>query len=336
MAKGSDTEFNQELKQLRDDLISVEERFKDSIVGNEKNLQFILKALLCSGHVLLEGVPGIGKTLMVKTVARLLDLKYRRIQFTPDLMPADIVGTNIIVEDERGDRQFRFEKGPIFTNILLADEINRASPKTQSALLQCMEEREATVFGNTYGLDEIFITLATQNPIEMSGTYPLPEAQMDRFMFKLVIGHPGLEDLREIARLNTEYSPDSAEVSPVLSMDRVLEMRQSLARIPVTDRIYEFASLLVHRTNPGNLDAPEEVRRFVRYGTSPRGLNALIAASRVSAVMDGRVNIAIDDVEENLMPSLRHRIALRFEGEVEGLEPDTILDTVFRSLRSSF
>lgn len=336
MAGKTGNTFKEELTRARYELNAVEKEFSKKIIGNVENLRFILKALLSNGHVLLEGVPGIGKTLIVKTIAQLLDLHYGRIQFTPDLMPADIVGTNIIVEDEQGGRHFRFEKGPIFTNILLADEINRASPKTQSALLQSMEEQEVTIFGKTHAIDNIFITLATQNPIEMSGTYPLPEAQLDRFFFKLNILYPELEALKQIAKVNAETSDQGDPVSNILTRDRILEIRKALQQIPVTDRIYDFATRLVHLTNPNSTSAPADVRTFVRYGASPRGLIALIAASRVSAVMDGRFNVSIDDLETNYLPSLRHRIVLKFEGEIEGVDSDALLSSIFKEIRASF
>ncbi|UCG38834.1 MAG: AAA family ATPase [bacterium] len=335
MERTAVTDFSGTIAGIRLDMGRIEEQFAKVIVGNRDVLHSILKALFSNGHVLLEGAPGLGKTLMVRTMARILDLKFRRTQFTPDLMPADIIGTNIIVEDEEGRRHFRFEEGPVFTQVLLADEINRASPKTQSALLQAMEEHEATVFGTTYPLDTVFITLATQNPIEMAGTYPLPEAQLDRFFCKVVIGYPDQESLKEIARRNTGQSPGTV-VEPVLSRERILEIREALAHIPITDRIYDFAVFLVRATHPGAEGATEMVRRLVRYGASPRGVNALLSASRVSAVMDGRVNISLEDLEENYLPTLRHRLVMRFEGEVEGVGPETVLRDLFGTVRSRF
>lgn len=321
---------------IKDDLALVRTQFSRKIVGNEEILDFIIKALLSNGHVLLEGAPGLGKTLMIRTVSEILDLKFRRVQFTPDLMPADIIGTNMIVEDGEGGRHFRFEEGPVFTNILLADEINRASPKTQSALLQAMEEHEATVFGKNYALDELFFTLATQNPIEMAGTYPLPEAQLDRFIFKLVIPFPSGENLKKIGMLNVNGPAPSKAVKTVLSRQRILEMRRAILDIPVTDRIYDFVVQLIQDTHPGTGKAPENVTRYVRYGASPRGLNAIISAARISAVMDGRVNISIDDIEENYIPALRHRLVMRFEGEIEGISSDLVLEEIFSSIRKHF
>jgi MoxR-like ATPase len=321
---------------IREDIARVQTEFSKKIVGNEDILNFIFKALLSNGHVLLEGAPGLGKTLMIRTVSEILDLEFRRVQFTPDLMPADIIGTNIIVEDGEGGRHFRFEEGPVFTNILLADEINRASPKTQSALLQAMEEHEATVFGKNYALDELFFTLATQNPIEMAGTYPLPEAQLDRFIFKLVIPFPSPESLKQIGMLNVNGPAPSRIVETVLSRQRIIEMRKAIVGIPVTDRIYDFVVQLIQNTHPGTEGVSDNVTRFIRYGASPRGLNAIIWAARISAVMDGRVNISIDDIEENYLPALRHRLIMRFEGEIEGISSDLVLEEIFRSIRKQF
>ncbi len=336
MAEEKPGDIGERIGQIREDLQQIREQFATRIVGNDQTLLFILRALLCGGHILLEGVPGIGKTLMVKTIAAILDLKYRRIQFTPDLMPADIVGTNILLEDDRGNRHFRFEEGPIFTNILLADEINRASPKTQSALLQAMEESEVTVFGKTHKLNEIFYTLATQNPIEMAGTYPLPEAQLDRFFYKLKLPFPDEHSLEGIARINLEPDSRGADPKKILSKQRVIEMRKLLGEIPVTDRIYRFASRLVAMTHPDNKGTTEEVKRFIRYGASPRGLNSLIASAKASAVMDGRVNLSIEDIKENLLPSLRHRLVRRFEGDIEGVTSDSILNNLFEFTKKKF
>jgi len=321
-----------EMSSVLADFDRIRAEFSKRIVDNASTLDFILKALLSGGHILMEGVPGLGKTLMVKTAAEILDLKFTRIQFTPDLMPADIIGTNLIMEDEKGHRSFHFEKGPIFANVLLTDEINRASPKTQSALLQAMEEREISAFGHTYPLDAVFMTLATQNPIEMAGTYPLPEAQLDRFMFKLQIGYPGLEALVEIAKRNVSARDSAAEAEKTLGHDRILEIREFVRRIPITDRIYEIAADVVYGTHPTAPRAPEVSRKYVKYGASPRGLNALLSSARVSAVMDGRFNLSVDDLRENLEPCLRHRIILNFEGEVESVNVGEILREIFAAV----
>ncbi len=326
-------DFSTDLGTIRETLISIEKEFGKRIIGNAGILRSIIIALLSNGHVLLEGAPGLGKTLMIRTIARILDLDFKRVQFTPDLMPADIIGTNIIVEDGTGGRQFRFEKGPIFTHILLADEINRASPKTQSALLQAMEEHEVTVFGKNYNLDEIFFTLATQNPIEMAGTYPLPEAQLDRFFFKILVPYPSEEHLKQIGILNMSENSSKKSIQKVLSPDRILQMRETLKKMPITDRIYDFAVDLVKSTHPGMGEGSETVSRYVRYGASPRGLNAILAASRVSAALDGRANISVEDIESNYLPALRHRLVMRFEGEIEGVTPEAVLQGIFHSLK---
>ncbi|RMG84504.1 MAG: AAA family ATPase [Candidatus Dadabacteria bacterium] len=321
-----------EMDRFQQELAAVEEGFGRRIVGNRDVLGYFLKALLAGGHVLLEGAPGLGKTLMVKTLADLLDLRFTRVQFTPDLMPADIVGTHLIVENAHGHRAFHFERGPVFTNVLLADEINRASPKTQSALLQAMEEREVTAFGDTYGLEEPFFVLATQNPIEMAGTYPLPEAQLDRFLFKLVLGPAGPEALAEIARRNLEGDP-AGPVPRVLHRDRIAEIRAFVKQIPLTDPVYAAAVAVVRATHPGNPEAPDAVRTFVRFGASPRGVNALLWAARVEAVMDGRFHVALEDLEANLAPALRHRILLNYRAETEGTGPDEIVAAAWKAAR---
>ena len=336
MGRNKVADFSDTIEEVRKDLARVQEQFGKRIVGNTDILTAILKTLFSNGHILLEGAPGLGKTLMVRTMAEILDLQFRRTQFTPDLMPADIIGTNIIVEDESGHRHFHFEKGPVFTQVLLADEINRASPKTQSALLQAMEEHEATVFGTTYAMDDVFITLATQNPIEMAGTYPLPEAQLDRFFFKVIIGYPSEDSLKKIARLNTMAPGGWASVEKILSRERILEIRESLARIPITDRIYDFTVKLIRLTHPDAENTTNTIKRLVRYGASPRGANALLSASRLTAVLDGRVNISLEDLEENYIPALRHRLVMRFEGEVEGVDSDTVLKELFENLKAKF
>jgi MoxR-like ATPase len=330
------TDITSHIEAIKNDFENVKKQFSKRIVGNEAIIEGIMKALMSNGHILLEGAPGLGKTLMVKTLSEILDLDYKRIQFTPDLMPADIIGTNMIVEDDQGGRHFRLEKGPIFTHILLADEINRASPKTQSALLQAMEEHEATIFGTTHYLDNIFITLATQNPIEMAGTYPLPEAQLDRFFFKLFIEYPTDEGLKEIARKNASAMGKLEPVKGVLSRERILQIREIMDSIPITDRIYDFAIQLIRKTHPQTVGAPDTVKRFVRHGASPRGLNSLLAASRVSAVMDGRVNISLEDLEENYLPAIRHRLIMKFEGELEGISADTVLAEIYKSVKSLY
>jgi MoxR-like ATPase len=300
------------------------------IVGQEPVVRSTLIALLCRGNVLLEGVPGLGKTLLVRTLAHALGLRFSRIQFTPDLMPADILGTNIIGESG-GARRFEFSRGPIFAHIVLADEINRATPKTQSALLEAMEERTVSVGGTTYLLEEPFIVLATQNPIEMQGTYPLPEAQVDRFLLKVNVPFPSLDELVRITTLNTE---SSAIVFPsaVASADDVLAARNVVHQIPVALGLRQFAGRLVLATHPDSADAPETVRNYVEYGASPRGAIALVRAAKAHAFLSGQVHVRPADVEAMFLPALQHRIILNFRGEAEGVTPSSILAEVWRKV----
>jgi MoxR-like ATPase len=300
------------------------------IVGQEPVVRSTLIALLCRGNVLLEGVPGLGKTLLVRTLAHALGLRFSRIQFTPDLMPADILGTNIIGESG-GARRFEFSRGPIFAHIVLADEINRATPKTQSALLEAMEERTVSVGGTTYLLEEPFIVLATQNPIEMQGTYPLPEAQVDRFLLKVNVPFPSLDELVRITTLNTE---SSAIVFPsvVASADDVLAARTVVHQIPVALGLRQFAGRLVLATHPDSADAPETVRNYVEYGASPRAAIALVRAAKAHAFLSGQVHVRPADVEAMFLPALQHRIILNFRGEAEGVTPSSILSEVWRKV----
>ena len=322
-------DLNERVRAYRADADRLRREFGTVIVGNRDVLDSMLKALFTGGHILIEGLPGLGKTLMVKTIARLLNLNFSRIQFTPDLMPADILGVNILMEGERGTRQFEFQSGPVFTNILLADEINRATPKTQSALLQVMEERQVTIFGTTYTLEDVFMTLATQNPIELKGTYPLPEAQLDRFMFKLSLPSPSQEELVRIARVNIETMGAATLPEPVLSKERIREIRDVVRQIPVTDEFYRFAAAFVAATNPAAPGAAEVARKYVRYGASPRGLIALLAAAKATAFLDGRFNLAWDDLKENFLACLRHRVLLNFEAQVQHASIDDILREIF-------
>ena len=302
------------------------------IVGQRGLLEQVAIALLAGGHVLLEGVPGVGKTLVVRTLAQTLDLRFSRIQFTPDLMPADIVGTNLIVQDEDGRRRFEFQRGPVFGQIVLADEINRATPKTQSALLEAMQEHAVTTAGETRRLDEPFFVLATQNPIEMEGTYPLPEAQLDRFLFKLRVTFPGLGELQEIIDRTT--GPEEPAASRVADGPSVLRMQALARQVPVASHVREYAARLVLATHPESPGAVESARRFVRYGASPRGVQALILAGKVRALSLGRLNVAIEDVRALALPALRHRLILNFEGEAEGTEPDDVLTAALREVEA--
>ena len=293
----------------------------------------MLVALFAGGHVLLEGVPGLGKTLLVRTLAGCLDLSFSRIQFTPDLMPADIIGTNIIVEDADGRRHFQFERGPVFAHILLADEVNRATPKTQSALLEAMQERSATVAGVTHRLPPPFFVLATQNPIEMEGTYPLPEAQLDRFLFKLRVRYPALEQLNEIIdRTTTSHDPT---VQQVMTGSETLAARELVREVPIAAHVRQFAATLVMATHPQWEEAPDITRRYIRYGASPRAAQALVLGAKVLALRAGRFAVSIDDVKTIALPVLRHRVILNFEGEAEGIEADRLLSEVLEAVEAS-
>ncbi len=300
------------------------------IVGQSALVRDTLITLLAGGNALLEGVPGLGKTMLVRTLSQAIDCGFARIQFTPDLMPADIVGTNLIVEDENGRRQFQFEPGPIFANLVLADEINRATPKTQSAMLEAMQEHSVTVAKVTRRLPEPFFVLATQNPLEMEGTYPLPEAQLDRFFFKIDVPFPSVEDLVEIANRTTAAS--TPEASPAADGAKIRAM-QGLARgVPIADHVTTFTARLVKATHPDDPEAPAIVRQFVRYGSSPRGMQAMILAGKIIALLDGRYNAAFDDIRAAAVPALRHRLILNFEAQAEGMTPDLVIGEILKSV----
>jgi MoxR-like ATPase len=302
------------------------------IVGHHDVVNGILACLLCSGHVLLEGVPGLGKTLLVKTLSDALHLEFARIQFTPDLMPADIIGTQVVLQDDEGRRHFNFQRGPVFTQLLLADEINRATPKTQSALLEAMEEKRVTVGRTAYALQEPFMVLATQNPIEMEGTYPLPEAQLDRFLLKLNATYPGAEELAEIVDRTTGWPMPA--VQPVLSAADVLGLRELVRSVALATHVRDYAIRMVRATHPGNAEATPLVRRYVRHGASPRGLQAIVLAAKALALFAGRINVSFDDLAAAAPAALRHRILLNFEGEAEGIDVEELIAEVVRATPS--
>ncbi|HVU50907.1 MAG TPA: MoxR family ATPase [Polyangia bacterium] len=313
---------------FRDDLDRLTREIGRRVVGQAGIVEGVVAALLAGGHVLLEGVPGLGKTLLVKTLAEALDLSFARVQFTPDLMPADVVGTNMIVESG-GERRFEFQRGPIFANLVLADEINRATPKTQSALLEAMQEQAVTVSKQTYPLAPPFFVLATQNPIEMEGTYPLPEAQLDRFFFKLRVDLPGNDELHAI--LDRTTGAVDPVVRPVLGRARLLELRDLVRQVPVARPIQDYAVRLIEATHPARTSVPA-VRKLVRYGSSPRGAQAVILAAKIRALLDGRFAPSFDDVRRSAAPALRHRVLLNFEGEAEGVSTDAVLGDILAAL----
>lgn len=302
---------------------AIETQVSRVIVGQRDIVRQTLVTLLAGGNALLEGVPGLGKTMLVRTLAQVLDCKFSRIQFTPDLMPADIVGTNILVEDASGARRFQFEPGPVFANLVLADEINRATPKTQSALLEAMQEHSVTVAKITHRMSEPFFVLATQNPLEMEGTYPLPEAQLDRFFFKLNVAFPNVEELVAIADRTT--GQDTAQPQSVASGTTICEM-QNLARgVPIAPHITQAAARLVRATHPDDANASDMVKRYVKWGSSPRGMQGLILAGKITALLDGRYNVALDDFRAVAPPVLRHRLILNFEAQAEGVTTDRVI-----------
>ncbi len=299
------------------------------IVGQRELVRQTLTALLANSHALLEGVPGLGKTMLIRTIGEVIDCTFNRIQFTPDLMPADITGTNILVEED-GKRIFRFQPGPIFANLVLADEINRATPKTQSSLLEAMQEHQVTVARQRFPLEPPFFVLATQNPLEMEGTYPLPEAQLDRFLFKVMVPFPSEEDL--IAIMDRTTGADTPTTTKVADAAEIVEMQRLARAVPIAPHVTAYAVSILAATHPDQPRAPELVREYVRYGGSPRGAQALVTGGKIYALLDGRFNVAIDDIRAVALPALRHRVILNFEGEAEGITPEaivrSILDTV--------
>ena len=308
------------------DFRRIEAELGKVIVGHHEVIRSVLTALFAGGHCLLEGVPGLGKTLLVRTLGSVLQLKFNRIQFTPDLMPADILGTNLVAQTSTGDRVFKFQQGPIFTQIALADEINRATPKTQSAMLEAMQEHAVTVAGQRYVLEEPFLVLATQNPLEMEGTYPLPEAQLDRFMFKIMVSFSSLEDLRRILERTTDKT--NVQVDKVIDGAKVLVHQALVKDVVAAAHVKDYVSRLVWATHPESELAPDLVKKFVRFGSSPRGAQSLVLAAKVAALIDGRFNAGFQDVKAAAHAALRHRILLNFEGEAEGVKIEKVIDEI--------
>ncbi len=299
------------------------EEVSRDVIGQKEVVEGTIIAMIAGGNVLLEGVPGVGKTRLVRTLGRVFDLPFSRIQFTPDLMPADVTGTNIIVKGEDGNSKFSFQPGPIFSNIILADEINRATPKTQSALLEAMQEHTVTVMGVSRKLAEPFFVLATQNPVEQDGTYPLPEAQMDRFMFKLVVPNPSVDELMQIVDMTQKTMAEVADCA--CSAEQLLKMRETANQIPVAQDVLKYAMIMASATHPDSEVASEAAKKYVRLGASPRAGQALISAAKVMALIKGRFNVAYDDINEIAYPVLRHRMKLNFEAIADGVKADDVI-----------
>jgi MoxR-like ATPase len=327
---GADAAVDAQAARFRDAFARVRREIGTVIVGHDDIVEGVVICLLAGGHALLEGVPGLGKTLLVRTLSQVLDLSFSRIQFTPDLMPADISGTNILVEDDAGRRGFRFQPGPVFAHIVLADEINRATPKTQSAMLEAMQEHSVTVAGTMHRLAEPFFVLATQNPIEMEGTYPLPEAQLDRFLFKLTVPSPTLAELAAIVDRTT--GAHGAAPAKVLGASEILEMRELARAVPIAPHVRDFAAAVVLATHPAAANAPDIAKQFVRFGSSPRGAQAVVLAAKIKALLAGRFNVALDDIRSVAVPALRHRVLLNFEGEAEGVATEDVVAKILETV----
>jgi MoxR-like ATPase len=317
------TEPAVEIERLRITVEALEREVSRAIVGQQMVVRGVTIALLAGGHVLLEGLPGLGKTLLVRTIARALHLHYSRIQFTPDLMPADILGTNVLLEAQHGQRSFQFQPGPIFANLVLADEINRATPRTQSALLEAMQEQAVSIGTTSHPLPRPFFVLATQNPIELEGTYPLPEAELDRFFFKLSVTFPSRAELQQIVDRTT--GPQVEAPAPITDGGAILELQEIAREIPVASHVSDYAVRLVLASHPDLPEAAETARRNVRFGASPRAAQAIILAAKIHAVLAGRINVAFDDVRRVALPALRHRLILSYEAEAKGMTGDRVV-----------
>jgi MoxR-like ATPase len=320
----------EQIQSFRQTYAALHDEIGKVIVGHEAIVEGTLIAVLAGGHVLLEGVPGLGKTLLVRTLSEVLDLSFNRIQFTPDLMPADILGTNIVMETGAGRREFQFQRGPIFAHLILADEINRATPKTQSAMLEAMQEKSVTAGGEIRKLVEPFFVLATQNPIDQEGTYPLPEAQLDRFFFKLVVGYPSGAELTEVLTRTTEGT--RAEVNKVVSRETLLDLQKLVRQVPVASHVKDYAVRLVLASHPKTETAVPVTNQYLRFGSSPRGGQSLILAGKVRALINGRFNVSFDDIQAVALPTMRHRLILNFEAEAEGITTDHIVAQILKDV----
>ena len=321
----------QQYQEFRETFLRIQNEVSKRIVGQKEIIEGVLICLMTGGHALLEGVPGLGKTLLIRTLHEVLDLGFSRIQFTPDLMPADIIGTNVVAEDEDGRKFFEFQRGPVFANLILADEINRATPKTQSSLLEAMQEKSVTVAGQHRALSLPFFVMATQNPLEMEGTYPLPEAQLDRFFFKLKVEYPNLEELDLVMERTTKR--EMPPVEKVSDGAEINALEQIVRDIIVAEDVRRYALRIVLSTHPDAEEAPELTRKYVRYGSSPRGAQSLILGAKVKAILDGRYNVSREDIQAVALPSLRHRLILSFEGEAEGIDPDGIVQHLLEEVQ---
>jgi len=319
-----------QVHQFKENFNRVEAEIHKRIVGQDEVIEGVLLCLFADGHALLEGVPGLGKTQLIHTLSEALSLSFNRIQFTPDMMPSDITGTMLLVEDNQGRKQFEFQQGPIFAQIVLADEINRATPRTQSALLEAMQERTVSVARTSYKLKEPFCVLATQNPIEMDGTYRLPEAQLDRFLFKLQITFPDEDELGEILRRTT--SEVEASIEKISDAETIQSMRQLVRGVLIAEHVERYIIQLIRATHPDNPNSPEMTRQYVELGASIRGLQAITLTAKIKALLDERYNVAFEDVQSVALPALRHRIILNFEGEGEGIQTDDIITNILNSL----
>ncbi len=325
-----DKNVEEQCKDFRKTFDSLRKEVGKVIVGHESIVDNVLISIFCGGHVLLESVPGLGKTLLVRTLSDVFSLEFRRIQFTPDLMPADIIGTNMVMEDSTsGRRSFEFQPGPIFGQIILADEINRATPKTQSAMLEAMQEHSVTSSGQIRKLPEPFIVLATQNPIEQEGTYPLPEAQLDRFFFKVIVPYSNRKELSEI--INRTTTAHSERAQNIIGMEGIIKAQELVRRVVIAEHVQDYAIRLVLATHPQGEFAAEVTNKYIRFGSSPRGVQALVLSAKVRALLDERYHVSFGDISESVLPALRHRVLLNFEGQAEGITTDEVLNQILEN-----
>ena len=323
----------EQISQFRTTYTALRAEIGKVLVGQDAIVEYTLIALFGGGHVLLEGVPGLGKTLLVRTLGDVLDLSFNRIQFTPDLMPADILGTNLVMETPGGRREFQFQRGPIFAHLVLADEINRATPKTQSAMLEAMQEKQVTAGGEIRKLVEPFFVMATQNPIDQEGTYPLPEAQLDRFFFKIIVGYPNADELTEV--INRTTTGSKTEVNKVLTREALSELMKLVREVPVASHVKDYAVRLVLATHPKTDTAAPIANQYLRFGSSPRGAQTLILAGKVRALAQGRFNVSFEDIQSAALPALRHRLMLNFEGEAAGIGTDRLVEEIIGEIEAA-